>query len=204
METPADLAARAQILDVIALYCHAIDRRRWELMADCFHSDATYRFGAIDGSWRDFVVAARAVIEPLRISHHMLGQTLLRLDGASAMAETYMQAYHRVAADAPADAVFPGTGEDRDIVIAGRYVDRFENRDGVWRIAHRTGLSDWRQDALATDGGLFAAPQDWRGDIGPGDPANQVVRREATADDALRREATAEEAPRREVGPQGR
>jgi hypothetical protein len=176
VETLADLADRAQILDVIALYCHAIDRRRWELMADCFHTDATFKFGAIDGSWQEFVVAARAVIEPLRMSHHMLGQTLLRLDGDTATAETYMQAYHRVAADAPADAPFPGTGEERDIVIAGRYVDRFERRPdslGVprWRIAHRTGLSDWRQDAPARDGGLFGAPPDWRGDIGPGDPA---------------------------------
>jgi hypothetical protein len=174
--TGADLADRAAILDVLALYCHAIDRRNWELLADCFHPDATFRFGAIDGSWQDFVAAARAVIEPLRISHHMLGQTLLRIDGDAARAETYMSAYHRVAADAPADAVFPGTGVDRDVVIAGRYVDRLEKRNGRWRIAHRTGLSDWRTERAASDGGLFDTPQEWRGDIGPSDPANGVLR----------------------------
>jgi hypothetical protein len=169
-------AARADILDILALYCHAIDRRRWDLMAGCFHDDATYRFGSIDGSWQDFVVAARAVIDPLRISHHQLGQTFLAINGNVADAETYMTAYHRVAGDAPADAVFPGTGVDRDIIIAGRYIDRLERRENGWRIARRIGVTDWRQEAGATDSGLFALPQEWRGDIGPGDPAHTVTR----------------------------
>ena len=169
------LAARAHILDVLALYCHAIDRRRWDLMAHCFHDDARFTFGAIDGTWREFVVGARAVIDPLRISQHRLGQTLFAIDGDVAMTETYMTAYHRVAADAPADAVFPGTGIDRDIVIAGRYIDRFERRDGHWRIARRVGVSDWRQDTPGMDSGLFSQPQAWRGDIGPGDHAHAVT-----------------------------
>jgi hypothetical protein len=168
------LADRAEIRDIIALYCHCIDRRDWDRIGDCFHLDARYRFGSIDGGWRDFVGAARAVIDPLRISHHQLGQTLFCFDGETAIAETYMTAYHRVAADAPADAPFPGTGADRDIVIAGRYIDRFERRDGGWRIAERIGLSDWRQDAAATDAGLFQQPQAWRGDIGPDDPGNRA------------------------------
>lgn len=155
---------------VAALYCHAIDRRRWDLMEHCFHPDATYRFGRIEGNWRDFVGMARATIDPMRISHHQLGQSLIRIDGDTATSETYFSAYHRVAADAAATDPFPGTGEECDIVISGRYVDRFECRDGDWRIAHRIGLSDWRQDAPAADGGLFAQPPEWRGAIDASDP----------------------------------
>ena len=168
------LLARAEILDILALYCHVIDRRQWHRMGECFHADATFRFGSIDGSWEDFVPAARAVIDPLRISHHKLGQTLFAFSGDGAMTETYMVAYHRVAAEAPADAVFPGDGADRDIVIAGRYIDRFECRAGVWRIARRIGVTDWRQDAPAADAGLFALPQDWRGSIGDDDPSHAL------------------------------
>lgn len=171
----ASLLVRADILDILALYCHAIDRRRWDLMGQVFHPDAHFQFGAIDGSWQHFVVAAQAVINPLRISQHKLGQTLFAIAGDVAMTETYMVAYHRVAADAPADAVFPGTGTDRDVVIAGRYIDRFERRDSRWRIARRVGVTDWRQDADASDGGLFDAPQAWRGDIGGGDAAHAVT-----------------------------
>lgn len=177
------LHARAEILDIVALYCHVIDRRQWHRMGECFHPDASYRFGHIDGSWQDFVPAARAAIDPLRISHHQLGQTLFAFDGDIAMTETYMTAYHRVASDAPFDAVFPGDGADRDIVIAGRYIDRFECRTGVWRIARRIGVTDWRQDSSAADAGLFSLPQDWRGDIGEDDPAHALARLQARSGD---------------------
>ncbi len=172
--TAEQLLARAEIVDVLALYCHAIDRRQWHLLGRCFHSDARFRFGAIDGSWQEFVSAARAVIDPLRMSQHRLGQTLFAFVGDVATTETYMTAYHRVAAEAPTDAAFPGTGVDQDIVIAGRYVDRFERRHGNWRIVSRIGLTDYRQQTNGTDFGLFDTPQDWRGDIGPDDPACAV------------------------------
>ncbi len=172
----AKLSARADILDILALYTHIIDRRMWHRMGDCFHDDASFRFGAINGSWQQFVAAARGVIDPLRMSQHKLGQTLFAIDGDLAMTETYMVAYHRVAADAPADAVFPGDGTERDIVIAGRYIDRFERRGGVWKIASRTGLTDWRQDAPSMDAGLYGLPADWRGGIGEADPAHAVCR----------------------------
>ena len=169
-----DLLARAQIADVIARYCHVIDRRQWDAMSQCFHDDATYRFGSIAGSWRDFVAAARTIIDPLRISHHQTGNMLIVVRGEHAEAETYFTAYHRVAADGARDAVFPGTGSDYDVVLAGRYIDRFERRDGEWRMAHRTGVTDWRRDSPASDAGLFSSPPAGRGSIGSDDPGYSI------------------------------
>jgi hypothetical protein len=168
--SPDALAARAAITEVIGRYCHNIDRRLWPAMERCFHPDATYRFGHIDGDWRDFVRGARAVIDPLRISHHQIGTMLIEVDGDRANAETYFTAYHRVPADAPADAPFAGTGQEYDVILAGRYIDRFERRADEWRIAHRTGVTDWRRDGPAADAGLFAQPPSWRGSLGPDDP----------------------------------
>jgi hypothetical protein len=147
-----DSVAAAAIADILALYCHAIDRRRWSLIECCFHADATYRFGPIDGTWRDFVRAAQHMIDPLPMTHHQLGQTVRTIDGAQARAETYFTAIHRVPADAAPDAAFPGRGHDYDAVIAGRYVDDFERRDQGWRIARRLGMIDARHDvALSGD-----------------------------------------------------
>ncbi len=169
-----DLLARAQIADVIARYCHVIDRRRWDDMAACFHDNATYSYGTIAGGWRDFVAIARSIIEPLRISHHQTGNMLIRIDGDRAAAETYFTAYHRIAADAAPEGVFPGTGSDYDVIMAGRYIDRFERRGGDWRIAHRTGVTDWRRDNPASDAGLFASPPEGRGSIGSDDPGYAI------------------------------
>ncbi len=140
------------IAEILALYCHAIDRRRWSLMERCFHPDATYSFGPIDGTWRDFVDVARRMIDPLPMTHHQLGQTVRTIDGAQARTETYFTATHRVPADAALDAAFPGRGHDYQVVIAGRYVDAFTRRDGDWRIARRVGVIDVRHDlALSGD-----------------------------------------------------
>lgn len=171
----ATLAAKSAIADVIHSYCHIIDRRRWDDMAQVFHPDATYSYGFIDGDWRNFVMIARLVIDPLRMSHHKTGNMLIRVDGDRARAETYFTAYHRVTADAPTDAPLPGTGVEHDIIIAGRYIDTFERRDGDWRILRRVGVSDWRQDSPAADGGLFDQPVGGRGRFGADDPGYGVL-----------------------------
>jgi hypothetical protein len=37
-------------------------------------------------------------------------------------------------------------GKPTFLLAVGRNLDRFEKRDGEWRIAHRTMLYDWYQD----------------------------------------------------------
>ena len=42
---------------------------------------------------------------------------------------------------------------DMDFFVAGRYLDKFERLDGKWKIAHRTGMTDWiRLEAPASRG----------------------------------------------------
>src|SRR5690606_9302059 len=73
---------------------------------------------------------------------HLLGNVLIDVDLATdlAVSETYAIAYHRTAT-----RPFDPKG---NLVIGVRYVDRFERRDGSWRIAQRTGVTEWtRVDA---------------------------------------------------------
>ena len=59
--------------------------------------------------------------------------------------------------------------------MGGRYVDRFERRDGVWRIAYRQGVNEWMRYEAASDRGFFDRPASERGRRDRSDP---VYRRE--------------------------
>lgn len=136
---------REAIRDVIAAYAHAIDRRRWDMMPQLFHYDATFGFGPVQGNWEEFLGQAQAIIDPCLATQHQLGQTQFGFDGDTCHSETYFTAMHTIPAGYPAPDVFPDKGTIYSAVIAGRYIDRFELREGNWRIAERTGLYDWRE-----------------------------------------------------------
>ena len=167
--SPGDKEA---IREVIAAYAHAVDRRQWSMMERVFHPDATFAFGPVGGSWREFVVQAQAIIGACVATHHQLGQTLIVADGAdAALAETYMTAMHIVPAGYPLPAVFPDRGEEYSAVIAGRYADRLVREGGEWRIIARTGIYDWREFRAIGEAGLANVPQEARGAHDDTDPA---------------------------------
>ena len=85
-------------------------------------------------------------------THHLLGNILIHIVGDNADVESYVHALHRVQR--------PG-GEPYDVVIAGRYVDRMQRRDGEWRIFRRIVVRDlFREypDSADLRQGLFGVP----------------------------------------------
>lgn len=174
----AALEDRAAILDIITAYAHAIDRRRWQMMDHLFHDDAQFQFGTVLGDWRGFVEQARAIIDPCLATQHQLGQTLFGFEGEhTCHTETYMTAMHTIPAGYPIAEVFPDKGKIYSAVVAGRYVDRFEKRDGVWRIAQRTGLYDWREYREVEGADLSDTPEGASGYHDERDPSTLVVAR---------------------------
>jgi hypothetical protein len=172
--TPEQAAARFEIMDCAQLYCHAVDRRRWELMAHVFHEDATYQFFSINGGWRDFVEAAKTLIDPMIQTHHQVSNIMVRFESDDvAFSETYLRAYHVVPADYPSGTFLSVAGGGL-LWVGGRYIDRLERRDGLWRIAHRQGLVDWVRDAPGGNG-LGDFDPEWCGRPGDVDPSRIVV-----------------------------
>lgn len=170
------LEDREAIRDIIALYAHAIDRRRWEMMERLFHPDATFGFGPVAGDWRGFVEQARSIIDPCTATQHQLGQTLIGFSGPLiADCETYMTAMHVVPAGYPRPDVFPDRAEPYAAIIAGRYVDRFEKREGAWRIARRQGIYDWREYRAIGSALLTGMPDGACGYHDDRDPSTPVV-----------------------------
>jgi len=57
--------------------------------------------------------------------------------------------------------------------MGGRYVDRFERRDGVWKIAERQGVNEWLRYEAASDRGFWDGSADQRGCRDRSDPVYQ-------------------------------
>lgn len=128
-----ELLDRQAILDCLNRYARGLDRRDLDMLRSVFHPDATDHHGAL----ADYYPAADALIadwetrDVLRtFSHHLLLNTSIDLDSDVAHAETYFQLII---------GLKPGVRPEqpRLSVGGGRYVDRFERREGEWRIARR-------------------------------------------------------------------
>ncbi len=139
-----DLVAQQEIRDVLARYTRGVDRMDRELVLSCYHPGAHDDHGAFQGSAEEFADWVQEVLSYFDTTMHFLGQQLVEVAGDRAHSETYCVAYHR--RDARDDE--PGS----DLWMGLRYVDRFERRDGEWRIADRRCVFDWsRNDPIAAE-----------------------------------------------------
>jgi ketosteroid isomerase-like protein len=139
------LLVEAEIRRAMARYCRGVDRRDEALVASAYHDDAIDEHG-----WEPPVTgpqtAASVAMDEERFPafkaiHHFLGSHYIEVEGERARSEVYFIASHR----------FEGDGSEWDMVLAGRYSDRWERRDGEWKIAHRRCIYDWaRTDRVAT------------------------------------------------------
>ncbi|HEV2651561.1 MAG TPA: nuclear transport factor 2 family protein [Rhizomicrobium sp.] len=140
-----DIIARQQIHDLHCDYMRAQDRLIPELHRSVFFDDATTDYGdAYRGGPDGFVAFAQGVLRPHLANHHMIGQAKIEVEGDVAFGEVYFQAHHRIVEN----------GEEEDLFVAGRYVDRYEKRAGTWKIAHRSELVDWIRREPRADAGL--------------------------------------------------
>ena len=169
------LSDREKIRDILCLYTHAIDRRRWDMMPAFFHDDAVFLFGEVEGDWRGFVEQAKTIIDPMPATHHQIGNILFHLEDNVALTETYCTATHVIPADYPKDLPFPHTGKRYVSTVGLRYIDRFEKREGDWKIVNRNGVYDWRNDGEFNDGGILDSGTDILGKHDDSDPSTPIT-----------------------------
>lgn len=163
------LADRVAIEEAVKRYARGIDRRDWALMRSAFHPDAAIEQADYKGDVEGligFVAPRHGLVEQ---SMHMLTNCLVEFaDDHRALAESYYLAYLRGRSAPDAELV-----ETRAL---GRYLDRFERRQGTWRIARRVVVFEQ----------VVASPAPAMREFGPG---WAVARRDE--DDPLYRERTA-------------
>ena len=126
-----------EIRQLLATYCHGCDRGDEVEMAGTYAPDSWDDHGPRKLEGRRFSI--ETVEESLRTTSlvsHMLGQSLIKVDGDNAGAETYFIA----------TLLYPAKGPDKGETIAqlgGRYVDTLVRQDGNWLIKHRTCVREW-------------------------------------------------------------
>jgi len=141
------------IQEVYARYMRGADRADRELLQSCFHPGAVESHSGIhDGSGESFVDLAIGLLQKLGRCAHYFMFPMVELHGDTALSECYAIAFHRVERD--------GDQEAYDSVFGARVLDKFERRNGEWKIASRRVIYDWQRDmpVMETWGRGFFGP----------------------------------------------
>ncbi|MEW5424531.1 nuclear transport factor 2 family protein [Amorphus sp. 3PC139-8] len=128
-------AAREAIRDCLYRYARGIDRADDDALRSSYWPDAYDSHGATSGPVSDFFERVhKAWAAGPRNIHHITNILIDFQDAEHAVVESYFLALQR------------NTGLDgveRQVMLSGRYCDRFERRGGEWRVAHRIVVYDW-------------------------------------------------------------
>ena len=126
------LIAKSEIYDLSCKYMRGLDRLDKELLKSVFHEDAWCDYGFTKSNAFAFTQFCMDALKEHHANHHMIGNILIEFSDNEdeAFGEVYFQAYHKVNEN----------GQTNDIFISGRYLDRYEKRDGIWKIVYRLSL----------------------------------------------------------------
>jgi hypothetical protein len=139
------LKDRRDIFDVAKRYTRGADRHDKELARSAFWPEARISFGTPMGrddyiDWEERELAGYAAHQ-----HHVTGQTI-EVDGDTAHVESYL-IYFLVPRDRTADVAGPASlgralTSEKTRLGSGRYIERWERRNGEWRILVREYVED--------------------------------------------------------------
>jgi ketosteroid isomerase-like protein len=127
-----ELQDRQAIIDCLATYSRGVDRLDRDLLLSVYHEDAIDDHGMFVGDREEFADWVIQMHSSTHLSHqHCLFNHTCELDGDIAHTETYY--------------MFVGMNRQGETLSmsGGRYLDRFEKRDGRWAIAARVCVRDW-------------------------------------------------------------
>ncbi|WP_211242700.1 nuclear transport factor 2 family protein [Sinimarinibacterium sp. CAU 1509] len=134
------LLDKQAIHELVMAYCNAADRHDQDKMRALYHEDAIDEHGHFaKGPAMEFIDKLPQIQAPMAILHHNVTTVNLKLDGDKAEGEVYIIAFHQVRTPATDDA----PESLLDVLIGGRYFDKYEKRDGVWKFSHRSIVADW-------------------------------------------------------------
>lgn len=158
-----ELLERQAIHDVIVRYCRGVDRADAALIQSAYHPDAVDDHS---GHWFEGEAIGAGIVDmttSMRVTLHYVTNMAIEFRGAdTARCETYFNSWQ----------THEHEGVERATAALGRYLDRFERRNGEWKIADRRVITDLvvLQPQLAQP----SIPS--RGRRGPDDPSYEFFR----------------------------
>lgn len=115
-------------------YCRAVDRGDFDALRGMYHDDAHDAHGEFaDGSPDVLIGHLRTARPHLRAMQHNVTTTNFAINGHAAEGEVYTIATHTVVAG----------DHDVDVVVGGRYLDKYEKRNDTWKFTARAIVTDW-------------------------------------------------------------
>ena len=131
-----ELIAKQAIVEVVLRYCRAMDRMDRELALSCWHPGGTDDHSpGFKGTAEGFIDWVWPIHGAMLWTQHTANNTLIALADDKGGVESYCTIILRSRRQ---DKVY-------DLVTAGRYLDRFELRNGRWAITHRQCVSEWHR-----------------------------------------------------------
>ena len=180
----SDTADRAEIENLLGLYCRAIDRLDLELLRSVYHPDAVDDHGAMCLNAHEFSEKIIELLGNLCVNTmHTVTHSVIELDGDDATSESYYLAVHVIAANAQSIENWFGptylkeqkvsgcVDKPHEYICCGRYLDCLEKRKGVWKISKRQITNEWgvcRPVQMVTEG--FPASSSVMGNRDRSDP----------------------------------
>ena len=157
------LLTEREVLQIAHTLSRHVDRGNLEGMRQCFFPDAVAEYGfnktkTVDELLDHFKIQRTQLTG---VQHHITTRAIA-VDGDYAEVENYVVAH----------TVMQEDDGPKTFVIGGRYLDKYERRDGEWKIAHRLGMEDWSAKfptpPTRGSGLVGTIPQ---GDVGEADPS---------------------------------
>jgi len=142
VEAAAQAWDHIQIYRVMSRYCHGVDRCDIDILKSVFWDDGVCNYSDEDLNAMEWSENCVAGLSTMVRTLHTIGNHWIEVDGDKATGETYCTAYHLLKAE---------DGSLHDMVVGGRYLDRFEKRNGEWRIRSRYYVMDWNTNTPSTD-----------------------------------------------------
>lgn len=136
-----EMKDRQDIYDCIMRYCRGIDRLDRDMLLSAYHTDAIDDHGTYVGSVEGFADHVFELHYGMQhYTQHHITNHRCEIDGDTAHCESYY--------------LFRCLNREKPFYChsSGRYIDRFERRDGTWAIAARICLVEARDDNWGPEG----------------------------------------------------
>jgi ketosteroid isomerase-like protein len=149
---------------LVHAYCRAVDRGDIAALRQLYHPDAVDAHGAFSTGWVDGFFEQLVASRPyIRAMAHNITTANFAIDGNAAEGEIYNIAVHTLA----------GKERDVDLIIGGRYLDKYQKRDGTWKLLERTIVTDWARvtDPSSMDMGHPITAHTLKGALDENDPS---------------------------------
>lgn len=132
-ESLSILEEEHQIANLLMRWGHARDSDDWEVLAGCFHDDATIHISWMSGPVKDFIARSRSMAaarKPGTHIKHLISGPWIMIGQNRAFSRCHATLHVRTII----------SGHEFDLQSWMRFFDLLEKRHNVWRLIKRTAI----------------------------------------------------------------